>query len=207
MNEKITPDIIISRLPNYLRTLQRLEFEGQRTISSQALGELLGISAAQIRKDLSQFGGFGKQGMGYSIPYLVNCLKEILNLTEPWDMVLIGVGSLGHAIGHYDSFPQYGFKLAMVFDSNPEKIGTKLGDLVVEDGKTMIRRIKSAGIKVAMITVPPEDAQIVADALVTAGVRAILNYTPILLKVPANVRIQNIDPIIHLQRMTYYMDK
>lgn len=207
MNEKNTPDIIISRLPTYLRTLQRLELDGQQTISSQMLGELLGISAAQIRKDLSQFGGFGKQGMGYSIPYLVKCLKEILNLTHPWEMALIGIGSLGHALAHYENFPQYGFKITLIFDKNPKKIGTQVGDLVVEDSQKMIERIQSQGIKIAMITVPPEDAQEITDSLITAGVQAILNYTPVLLKAPAQVRIQNIDPILHLQRMTYYIKK
>jgi redox-sensing transcriptional repressor len=206
MNEKMTPDIIISRLPNYLRTLQRLEQEGERTISSQALGNLLGISAAQIRKDLSQFGGFGKQGMGYSIPYLVKNLKDILNITHPWEMVLVGIGSLGHAIAHYERFPEYGFKIAMVFDSNPKIVGTQVGDLIVEDVKFMVERIRKAGIKIAMITVPLDDAQGVTDLLTTAGIKAILNYAPLQLKVPPDVRIQNIDPVIHLQRMTYYLN-
>lgn len=199
------PEIIISRLPRYLRMLQRMAKEGIATTSSQELGKLLGISAAQIRKDLSQFGEFGKQGTGYSISYLVRQLQEILNVDRVWDMALVGVGDLGHAIARYQGFSDCGFRVMMVFDNDPRKIGTLAGEFAIQPITEMVRLISQAGIKVAMITTPASTAQAVVDLLVKAGVRAILNYAPVVLTVPAGVHVQNIDPVIHLQRMSFYL--
>jgi len=199
------PEIIISRLPRYLRMLQRMAKDGIATTSSQELGKLLGISAAQIRKDLSQFGEFGKQGTGYSISYLVRQLQEILNVDRVWDMALVGVGDLGHAIARYQGFSDCGFRVMMVFDNDSRKIGSLAGEFTIQPITEMVRLISQAGIKVAMITTPATTAQAVVDLLVKAGVRAILNYAPVVLTVPAGVHVQNIDPVIHLQRMSFYL--
>jgi redox-sensing transcriptional repressor len=199
------PDIVVGRLPQYLRSLQRMSREGRKITSSQELGERLGISAAQIRKDLSQFGEFGKQGTGYSIPFLIEQLQKILNIDSDWDVAVVGVGGIGSAIVRYKGFTNRGFKIRMIFDSDLEKIGTKIENLVIQDSKDMTETIKSAGIKIAMLAVPAEKAQDVANQLVEAGVRAILCYAPISLNLPPGVRIQYIDPSLHMQRMTYYL--
>lgn len=202
--EKI-PDIIIGRLPIYLRALQRLADSGEQTTSSQELGELVGISAAQIRKDISQFGEFGKQGTGYSIPFLMEKLRDILKVDRVWDVAIVGMGDIGHALANYNGFANRGFRVSMVFDNDPKKIGHKAGGFEVFDTATMIERIKSHKIKVAMLCVPAASAQEAADQLVKAGVKAILNYAPISINVPEDVKVQYIDPVTHLQRMTYYL--
>ena len=205
INKKI-PDIIIGRLPQYLRALGWLEMEGKQTTSSQELGENLGMSAAQIRKDLSQFGGFGKQGMGYSIPLLIKELRRILRVEKPWDVALIGVGHVGVAITHYEGFQGRGFNIALAFDSDPTKSGKVIGNITVKPMTEMEFAIHKAGIVIAMLTVPPNQAQAITDRLIKAGVRTILNYAPINLKVPSGIRVRVIDPVIELQRMTYYLE-
>jgi redox-sensing transcriptional repressor len=202
---KEIPDIIVGRLPRYLGVLKRMAQEGRQTTSSQELGERLGISAAQIRKDLSQFGEFGKQGTGYSIPYLIENLEAILHVNRVWDMVLVGVGDLGHAIARYQGFSDHGLRTAMIFDNDPKKIGQRVGNFIVQDSAELAEKVRQAGIKIAMITVPASAAQSVANELVKAGVKAILCYAPIVINVPPDVHVQYIDPVIHLQRMTYYL--
>jgi len=205
MNSEKIPDIIIGRLPIYLRALQRLSEKGIQTTSSQELGELVGISAAQIRKDISQFGEFGKQGTGYSIPFLIENLRDILKVDRVWEVVIVGMGDIGHALAHYNGFANRGFHVNMVFDNDPKKVGQKVGDFQVLDAGSMIEKTKQHKIKVAMLCVPATSAQDAADQLVKAGVKAILNYAPISLNVPEDVHVQYIDPVTHLQRMTYYL--
>lgn len=206
MNADNIPDIIIGRLPIYLRALQRMSEKGIKTTSSQELGEKVGISAAQIRKDISQFGEFGKQGTGYSIAFLIDKLREILKIHHMWDVAIVGAGDIGHALARYQGFTNRGFCVTMIFDSDASKIGQKVGEFTIEDASKMVDRIRSAKVKMAMVTVPAGIAQEVADKLVQAGVRAILNYAPTSISVPKNVRVQYIDPATHLQRMTYYLD-
>jgi len=206
MNADKIPDIIIGRLPVYLRALQRLSDKGVHTTSSQELGEIVGISAAQIRKDISQFGEFGKQGTGYAIPFLVERLRDILKVNRVWEVVIVGIGDMGHALARYNGFTNRGFNIKMIFDNDPKKIGQKVGDFEIYDTAGMAEKIKQAKVKVAMLTVPATAAQELADQLVKAGIKAILNYAPISLNVPGGVRVQYIDPVAHLQRMTYYLD-
>jgi redox-sensing transcriptional repressor len=205
MNADKIPDIIIGRLPIYLRALQRMSDKGMKTTSSQELGDHVGISAAQIRKDISQFGEFGKQGTGYSIPYLLDKLREILKVDRVWDVALVGAGDMGHALARYQGFMNRGYNIVMIFDNDKGKVGEEIGDFTVEDTAVMVEKIKAAGVKIAMLTVPASSAQEVADKLVQAGVKGILNYAPISLNVPNNVKVQHIDPATHLQRMTYYI--
>lgn len=201
----LIPDIVVGRLPIYLRALQHMAQMGRKVTSSQELGEQLGISAAQIRKDLSQFGEFGKQGTGYQIEYLIEQLSSILQVDRVWDVVLIGAGDVGNAIARYQGFANRGFRVAMVFDNDPDKIGRDVGGFIVQDTAQLIPLIRKTGIKIAMLAVPASAAQSVTDQLVEAGIKAILNYAPIHLNVPPGVQVQNIDPVIHLQRMTYYL--
>lgn len=206
MGEKTIPDIVVGRLPLYLRALQQMTNEGRQVTSSQELGERLGISAAQIRKDLSQFGEFGKQGTGYHIEYLLKQIRQILKVDRVWDMAVIGAGDIGSAVANYQGFIDRGFQVKLLFDNNPDKIGVKIGNFTVLDSATLVENIRAAGIQVAMIAVPAEQAQAVADLLVKAGVKAMLNYAPLSLTVPPGVKVQYIDPTAHLQRMTYYLD-
>jgi redox-sensing transcriptional repressor len=206
MNADKIPDIIIGRLPVYLRALQRLSDKRIQTTSSQELGEIIGISAAQIRKDISQFGEFGKQGTGYAIPFLIERLRDILKVNRVWDVVIVGMGDVGHALARYNGFTDRGFRVKMVFDSDPAKVGQKVGEFEIKNISDMTETVKQNKIKIAMLAVPASVAQEVADQLVKAGVKAILNYAPLHLNVPTGVRVQHIDPATHLQRMTYYID-
>lgn len=205
-NNNTIPDIVIGRLPIYLRALNRLAHEGKEITSSHELGQRLGISSAQIRKDLSHFGGFGKQGTGYQIEYLQDKLRQVLRVNREWEVALIGAGDLGSAIAHYRGFADRGFHIACVFDSSPERVGQTLADYVIQSVDAMQRVIRELEIRLAMVAVPAENAQAVANQLIEAGVRGILNYAPINLTVPEGVQVQYIDPVVHLQRMTYYLE-
>ena len=200
------PDIVIGRLPLYLRALSRLRQEDKQVTSSHELGKRLDISSAQIRKDLSHFGGFGKQGTGYQIDFLIEKLQDVLKINQEWMVVVIGAGNLGSAISHYRGFQDRGFRIAHLFDVSPAVIGQRIGEFVVRPLSSMSETIREESIKIAMLAVPAEHAQSVADLLVEAGVKAILNYAPININVPEDVQIQFIDPVTHLQHMTYYLD-
>ena len=199
------PDIVISRLPVYLRALERLSAEGHDVTSSHELGRRLGISSAQIRKDLSHFGGFGKQGTGYRIAYLKDQLRQVLKVGRDWDVALVGAGDLGSAVARYRGFAERGFHITCIFDNAPDKVGKQLGQLVVQPLGQLSDTLRARHIKIAMVAVPAEYAQEVTDLLVDAGVQAILNYAPINLTTPESVRVQYIDPVLHLQRMTFYL--
>ena len=201
------PGIVIGRLPLYLRALRRLQQEGKDVTSSHELGKRLDISSAQIRKDLSHFGGFGKQGTGYRIEYLIEKLQDVLQVNQEWMVVVVGAGNLGIAISRYRGFQDRGFRIARLFDVSPQKIGLAIDDFVVQPIADLNKTIRDEGIKIAMLAVPAEHAQSVADQLVDAGVQAILNYAPINITVPSTVQIQYIDPVTHLQHMTYYLNE
>ncbi len=206
MDQKPIPDIVVGRLPIYLRALQRMAEDNLRLTSSQELSERLGISAAQIRKDLSQFGEFGKQGTGYNIDFLVAQLRQILKVDRVWDIAVIGAGDIGSAVARYQGFADRGFRVTMIFDIDPRKIGTLVGPFTVQSYATMSTVISQGRIRVAMIAVPAISAQAVADDLVKAGIKAILNYAPININAPEGIYVQHTDPVTHLQRMTYYLE-
>jgi redox-sensing transcriptional repressor len=207
MAKRSIPDIVIGRLPVYLRALNFLITEGRQITSSQELGDRLGISSAQIRKDLSHFGEFGKQGTGYDIQFLYDQLSQILKVNRMWDVALAGAGNLGKAIADYPGFAGKGFRIIAIFDNDPKKIGTVMGihNVRVQDVKELAQTIRERGILIGIVATPAADAQSVARTMVDAGVRAILNYAPITLTVPTGVRVQYIDPVVGLQRMTYYL--
>jgi len=202
---KPIPDIVVGRLPIYLRALSFLAAEGTQVTSSHDLGKRLGISAAQIRKDLSFFGEFGKQGTGYNVGYLREQLLRILKVDREWPIALIGVGDLGRALAHYGGFVDRGFRIVALFDNDPAKIGQTIGDLEIMSIDRLAEVAQERGIRAVMLTVPAKAAQKVAEACVAAGVKAILNYAPITLKVPEGALVQHTDPVTHLQRMTYYL--
>ncbi len=199
------PDIVIGRMPIYLRALTLMFEAGQEFTSSQELGQKLGIGSAQIRKDLSHFGEFGKQGTGYEINYLREQISKILHVDRDWAVALVGFGDLGQAIAHYGGFASKGFHIEAIFDNDPAKIGQESNGKMVYDIKSLTQIISKLKIKMAIIAVPASVAQSVSDVLIEAGIKAILNYAPITLTVPDKVQVQYIDPVVHLQRMTYYL--
>jgi redox-sensing transcriptional repressor len=200
------PDIVIGRLPIYLRMLNQFVQQGQEVTSASELGQRLGINPARIRKDLSRFGRLGKEGTGYHIHYLRVQLQKILRIDREWPMVVAGAGDLGRAVAQHGGFVERGFPVVAIFDDDPAKIGTGENTLKVMDIALMGDFVRERGIQIAMIAVPATQAQQVCDTLVKARVRAILNYTSVRLTVPENVRVQYIDPVMHLQRMTYYLE-
>ena len=200
------PDVVVLRLPIYIRALAHLEEKGIETISSQELGEHLRVTPAQIRKDLSYFGKFGKQGRGYNIKHLLTQLRRILGLDREWKMILVGVGRLGHAIAGYEGFAAHGFHIAAAFDTDPEIVGTRVGELEVKNVSELINTAREEKEQIAILAVPASKAQEVTDVLVQAGTRAILNYVPIALRVPRGVWVREIDPVAALQSMTYYLN-
>lgn len=204
-NHKHVPDIIVGRLPVYLRALSAMQAAGKQVTSSQELADWLGISSAQIRKDLSHFGEFGKQGTGYSVLMLQERLRQILHLTREWPVIVVGAGNIGSAIASYSGFERRGFRVVAVFDNDPAKIGAQIGSFTIQDAAGMTDFIKQHNIRHAMLSVPAQHAQSVADTLVEAGVIAILNYAPINLVVPPHVHVEYIDPVVHLQKMTFYI--
>jgi redox-sensing transcriptional repressor len=207
MAKRTIPDIVVGRLPVYLRALTFLIAEGRQITSSQELGDRLGISSAQIRKDLSHFGEFGKQGTGYDINFLYDQLRQILKVSRMWDVVLVGAGNLGKAIADYGGFAGKGFVIKAIFDIDPAKVGKPMGidHLTVQPISELAETIRTRGIVVGIIATPAEEASAVARTMIEADVKAILNYAPITLTVPSNVRVQYIDPVVGLQRMTYYL--
>ena len=200
------PEIVIIRLPLYVRTLNELKLLNQTTVSSQHLGNLLQTTPAQIRKDFSHFGKFGKQGRGYNIDYLLDELRKILNLNQKWNTCVVGIGKLGQAVINYQGFKNEGYLIKAAFDiSLPSRIDNK--DIVIKTISNMKNTIKELNIKIGIVTVPAPDAQGVIDRLIESGIKAILNYTPMKPVLPKNIVCINIDPVLSLQSMSYYLDK
>lgn len=199
------PDIIVARLPRYLRALSVLR-EKSQTTNSKELGNFLGYSAAQIRKDLSQFGEFGKQGTGYNIDFLTSQINSILNLDKEWKMVLVGCGNIGHAILNYSGFSSNGFQVVAAVDSSKELIGKRISELItIRDISEIEDIIREENIHIAMLTVPASEAQETAEKLVQCGITGIISYAPVILSLPADIRVEYIDPVISLQHITYYL--
>lgn len=199
------PPVVIDRLPLYARALSGLEGRGREVVSSQELGHLLNVTPAQIRKDLSYFGRFGKQGRGYNVHKLLDELRRILGLNRQWKMALVGIGRLGRAILGYEGFSPQGFRIIEAFDSDPETIGTEISDIVIKDTAALEDVLSENRVDIGIVAVPGETAQAVIDSLVRCGVRAILNYAPVAAHTPRGVHMKRIDPVLALQGMTYYL--
>ncbi|MGB3715391.1 MAG: redox-sensing transcriptional repressor Rex [Candidatus Promineifilaceae bacterium] len=201
------PDIVIGRLPIYLRALTHMAAEGESTTTSSFdLGQRLGIGSAQIRKDLSHFGEFGKQGTGYNINYLIKQLRQILHLDLEWPIVLVGAGYIGHALAHYQGFQHRGFQIKWIFDNDPSKIGQDMNGMPIRSMNELKELVENEGVKVSILAVPASAAQETTELLVSSGIKSILSYAPINLTVPPQIHVRYTDPVVHLQRMTYYLD-
>lgn len=201
------PEVVISRLPVYYRLLSRIQREGQAVVSSQELGEALGVTPAQIRKDLSYFGRFGKQGRGYSVQRLSEELRRILGLERRWRMVLVGIGHLGRAIASYRGFEPQGFDIVALYDADPDVVGTSVNGHTVRDAARLGAQLAQEPAEIGVVAVPAENAQDVIDTLVGAGIRAILCYAPRAVQVPDHIELRQVDPVISLQSITYHLTR
>jgi len=195
----------IDRLPLYFRTLRLSQEEGVEIISSEELGQRLGITPEQIRKDLASFGQFGKKGVGYYIKELISNIGKILGLDNNWHLAVIGVGHLGWALAHYRNFDSLGFKLVAMFDIDPNKIGQCIKGIQVSNLESLEEVMKEKTIHIGIIAVPEIYAQEVADKLVEAGVRGIWNFAPVKIKVPDTVRVINEDLSVGLSSLSFYL--
>ena len=193
----------VRRLSHYLRLLHEAQANGESTMSSEALAARTGTTAAQVRKDLSVFGSFGKRGLGYSVAELVQELEEILGLHRRWKVALVGAGKIGSALFSYRNFQRRGFEIRAVFDSDPRKIGTRWGDQVVLADDEMERVLAAEGIEMVIIAVPAEAAQRVVDRVVACGIRAILNFAPTRLRVPPGVALRNVDMVVEMEGLAF----
>lgn len=201
------PDVVIRRLPIYVRTLSLLQEQDQSSVSSEELARLIGVTAAQIRRDLSYFGKFGKQGKGYDIAYLRDTIEEILKLDRTWSMVLCGMGKLGHAIANYRGFRRSSFAIVGLFDADDSSAGVEVNGMEIQPMSELEQTVREESIRVGIIATPRKTAQETADILVAGGVEAILNYAPVILRVPEYVTVREIDPVSALQSMTYYINE
>jgi redox-sensing transcriptional repressor len=199
------PAVVIDRLPVYARALTHLEDQGRDVVSSQELGILLGVTPAQIRKDLSYFGRFGKQGRGYNVQRLAQELRQILGLDRQWSMILVGVGHLGQAILTYDGFQPQGFIIIDAFDVDDKVVGTKMGGLIVRPIAELREYLETRQVDIGIVAVPGAAAGPIITDLIDGGIRSILNYAATSVPVPDRVQIKNIDPVLALQSMTFYL--
>jgi redox-sensing transcriptional repressor len=197
----------IRRLSVYTRCLLQLEEDGVKTISSQELAERFSLNSAQVRKDLAYFGEFGVRGIGYYVSGLKAELQRILGLDREWAVALVGFGNLGSALFHYKGFGRQGFRIAVVIDDDPAKIGREVESVPIVSSRDMAREIKARGIQIAIIAVPPEAAQTVTEQLVAAGIKAVLNFAPTRLRVTRDVRLKNVDLSIELETLSFYLAK
>ena len=199
------PEVVIQRLPLYVRALTQFAGSGDDGISSEQLGQRLQMTPAQIRKDLSYFGRFGKQGRGYSVASLEQRLRSILGLNRAWNTMVIGMGRLGRAVVSYPGFAPEGFNIVAAFDADDSIVGETVSGLDIQSISDLAKTVKEKDIKIGIVTVPIEHAQEVIDTLVDAGIKSILNYAPLSPKVPEGVTVRGIDPVLSLQSMTYYI--
>ncbi len=193
------------RLSLYLRGLEELARDGRESTSSSELAGLCGISAAQLRKDLSHFGSFGKRGFGYPIDDLIPRLREILGLTRTWRVALAGAGRLGQALVEYHGFRARGFEIVAVFDSDPEKIGSVWGSLTIHDPEELEDRIRREGAELLILAVPAPVAQELAERAVGAGIRGILNFAPARLTLPPEVPVNAVNLGFELEALAFVL--
>jgi redox-sensing transcriptional repressor len=199
------PEKTVTRLSIYLRCVEELESEGTTSVSSKQLADRFGLNSAQVRKDLAYFGQFGIRGLGYYVTPLRHSLEEILGLKRGWEVALVGLGNLGSALIAYKGFQEKGFKIAVVFDRDPAKIGRRVGGIPVMDTRTIVSVVRKRKIKIGILAVPAAGAQAVLDALVKGGVIAVLNFAPAQLTAPDSVKVQNVDLSALLKTLSYHI--
>jgi redox-sensing transcriptional repressor len=198
------PEATVSRLPEYLRALHQLAQLGHDTISSEALAAAAGVKSAKVRKDLSQLGSYGTRGVGYEVTRLVRQIEQVLGLTQPRNVALVGVGNLGHALAGYGGFASRGFRVGALVDVDPARVGERLGGVTVTHIDDLPATVAAQRIAIGVIATPAAAAQFVVDRLVAAGVKSILNFAPCVLTVPGGVDVRNVDLAIELQILSFH---
>lgn len=205
--EVAVPKAVVGRLSLYSRELQALMQQGQTTINSAQLGKRLGVTDAQVRKDLAYFGQFGYPGIGYRCAELVEQIRKILGTTESWSVLLVGVGNLGHALLRYGGFAEQGFRIVAALDVDPQKVGHEIGTMRVGHLDQLAEVVKGQGIRIAVLAVPASQAQRVAQQLVDAGIVGILNFAPVTLVLPEDVAVIGVDLAIELEQLVFAVVK
>jgi len=202
-NVKRIAESTVRRLSIYLRFLEEFEDRGLSTVSSEELARRGGTTSAQVRKDLSFFGSFGKRGLGYSVPELSAALREILGLGREWRVVIIGAGKIGAALAQYRGFRQRGFNILAVYDANAEKIGRSLEGIEIRDIARFEADVARERPEIAVIAIPADGAQEVLDRIVRAGIKAVLNFAPVQLHAPADVTVKTVNMAMELEGLSF----
>jgi len=205
MKKAKVPQPTIERLPIYYRSLLEMLREGITTVSSEDLGSRIGINSAQIRKDLTYFGEFGRRGIGYQVEGLIEHIVRILGVEKERKMILIGVGNLGTALIKYRSFSAKNFRIVAAFDNNPEKIGQDIEGVQVYDLDSLAAIVREKNVEVGIVTVPAVEAQKAVDFLVEAGIKGILNFAPAQVVVPDHIQLRDVDLVLDILRLSYYL--
>ena len=206
-NGRRIPEATVARLPVYLRSLVEVAEGKTVTISSERLAEMAGVNAAKVRKDLSYLGSYGTRGVGYDVEYLLFQINRVLGLTQDWPVVIVGVGNLGSALANYRGFSARGFRIVGLVDADRSKVGERIGGLAVRSLEELPAIAADGGIAIGIIATPASSAQDVADRLVAAGVRSILNVAPAVISVPAGVSLRTVDLSIELQILAFYQQR
>ena len=196
-------DSTVRRLSTYLRFLEEFETRGLATISSDELARQGGTTSAQVRKDLSFFGSFGKRGLGYSVPELAGRIREILGLGREWRVIIIGAGKIGAALAQYHGFRERGFTILAAYDANPEKVGRTLEGIEVRDIDRLERDVQRDRPDIAVLTVPASAAQMLLDRVVKTGIKAVLNFAPAQLQAPSDVAVKTVNMAMELEGLSY----
>lgn len=197
------PNPAVRRLSLYLRQLEAFNRKDRKTVSSKQLGESLGLTDAQVRKDLAYFGQFGHPGIGYRVEELISKCKQILGTDKTWNVILVGAGNLGRALAAYRGFDSKGFRLCAVFDNDDSKVGERINEIQVKSLNDMPDLIRQENVRLAIVAVPGDAAQEIADALVKAGVRGLLNFAPVSLNVPQDVAVNSVDLAVQLEQIAF----
>jgi redox-sensing transcriptional repressor len=204
MSQRPVPEATVGRLPLYLRVLVEIAEQGETTISSQALARAAGVNSAKVRKDLSYLGSYGTRGVGYDVAYLLHQVRRELGLTQDWPVLIAGAGNLGHALANYRGFEERGFRVVALLDVDPLTVGERIGDLVVRHLDDLPEVVREHDVAIGVICTPGPAAQEVADRMVEAGLRSILNFAPALVTLPQDVSVRRVDLSIELQILAYY---
>jgi redox-sensing transcriptional repressor len=204
VRERSIPEATVGRLPVYLRALVDLAEAGAGTVSSDELAEAAGVNSAKVRKDLSHLGSYGTRGVGYDVAYLIHQIRRELGLTQDWAIVIVGIGNLGQALANYGGFAERGFRVAALVDADPARVGEHIGELEVRPVDDLPRIVEELDVAIGVIATPATAAQEVADRLVDAGVRSVLNFAPAMITVPPGVSVRKVDLAVELQILAFY---
>jgi redox-sensing transcriptional repressor len=204
MRDRAIPEATVGRLPIYLRSLVEMAERGTSTVSSGDLAEAAGVNSAKVRKDLSYLGSYGTRGVGYDVAYLIHQVRRELGLTQDWPVLIAGAGNLGHALSNYKGFTARGFRIVAIVDNSKGKVGERIGSITVEHIDRLGQICRREDVAIGVICTPAAAAQEVADRMVAAGIRSILNFAPAVIAVPGHVSVRKVDLSIELQILAYY---